>query len=164
MALLYQCTEFAPIEPKDNTMPKPTTPLLAADTIIRMTDDSDSRIVLIERRNEPHGWALPGGFVDEDETVAAAAAREAREETGLKVTLEALLGLYSRPGRDPRGATVSAVFIGHAKGEAKAADDAKDLAFFDPSAPPEPLAFDHATILADYLRYRDHGERPPPDR
>jgi 8-oxo-dGTP diphosphatase len=145
-------------------MPKPTTPLLAADTIIRMTDDADGRIVLIERRNEPLGWALPGGFVDEDETVAAAAAREAREETGLTVTLEALLGLYSRPGRDPRGATVSAVFVGHAGGEAKAADDAKNLAFFDPSAPPEPLAFDHAAILADYVGYCAHGKLPPLDR
>ncbi len=117
--------------------------------IIELVDRPGRPIVLIERRNPPPGWALPGGFVDLGETVEAAAVREAREETSLVVALGPLLGVYSDPGRDPRGDTVSIVFVGRASGAPVAADDAKAFRIVDPAAPP-PLAFDHARILADY--------------
>lgn len=135
-------------------MPAPETPNLAADCIIELTDREGPAIVLIERRNEPAGWALPGGFVDVGETVEAAAVREAAEETGLAVTLEGLLGLYSDPDRDPRGHTVSAVYIARATGEPEGRDDARDAAVVDPRDPPRPLAFDHERILADYCSIR----------
>jgi 8-oxo-dGTP diphosphatase len=135
----------------------PVTPLLAVDLIIRLDDDVD-RIVLIERRNPPHGWALPGGFVDIGETLEAAAAREAREETCLDVRLEALLGCYSDPARDPRGHTVSAVFIARAGGVPRAADDARDVRRVDPACPGVTLAFDHERILADYLDWLRTGK------
>lgn len=137
-------------------MARPETPLVAADVVIRLEDRPDTPIVLIERHNPPYGWALPGGFVDLDETVSAAAVREAQEETGLQVELKALIGCYSAPGRDPRGHTVSVVFAARASGDPKAADDAKDWQAIDPVTPPE-LAFDHAVILADYLDYRSDG-------
>ncbi|SFC97474.1 8-oxo-dGTP diphosphatase [Thiohalospira halophila DSM 15071] len=135
-------------------MPAPETPNLAADCIIEVTDREGPAIVLIERRNEPAGWALPGGFVDVGETVEAAAVREAAEETGLAVTLEGLLGLYSAPDRDPRGHTVSAVYIARATGEPEGRDDARAAAVVDPRHPPRPLAFDHDRILADYCSIR----------
>jgi 8-oxo-dGTP diphosphatase len=132
---------------------KPITPLLTVDIIIEMADRPGRPIVLIERKHPPYGWALPGGFVDVGETLERAAVREAREETSLDVTLTALLGNYSDPARDPRGHTVSAVYIAAASGTAAAADDAASLELFDPTTPPA-LVFDHALILADYLAWR----------
>jgi 8-oxo-dGTP diphosphatase len=123
-----------------------------------------TNIVLIERRNFPFGWALPGGFVDVGERVEDAAVRELREETTLDVELRALLGVYSRPDRDPRGHTVTIVYVGRAHGEPRAADDAKGIGLFPPDAPPAPLAFDHAEIIADYLRFIRTGELPAPWR
>ena len=117
-------------------------------------------IVLIERRNPPHGWALPGGFVDEGERVEAAAKREAMEETGLDVHLRALLYVYSRPDRDPRQHTMSTVFVATAEGEPIGADDAARAAIFPLDALPGELAFDHAEILADYRRWLETGKRP----
>jgi len=139
----------------------PQTPLLAADIIIELVDRPQRPIVLIRRRNPPPGWALPGGFVDVGERVEDAARREAGEETGLDVTLKALLGCYSDPERDPRGHTVSAVFVAEARGEPRAADDAAEAQVVDPQAPPESLAFDHARILADYRRFRATGQCAP---
>src|SRR5487761_1771783 len=128
-------------------MPRPQCPPIAADVITEIGD----KIVLIERRNFPLGWAIPGGFVDFGETVEHAAVREAREEISLEVEIRALLGVYSRPERDPRGQTISVVFIGRASGTPRADDDAKGAALFLPTELPSPLAFDHAEILADYL-------------
>jgi 8-oxo-dGTP diphosphatase len=140
-------------------MPRPKTPLVAADVVIQLIDRPDQPIVLIERHNPPYGWALPGGFMDLDETVSAAAVREAHEETGLNVELRALIGCYSAPGRDPRGPTISVVFAATATGEPEAGDDAKDWRPLDPANPPE-LAFDHALILADYRDWlSDDGYR-----
>ena len=136
-------------------MPRPTTPTVAADVIIELLDRPGRPIVLIERRFPPPGWALPGGFVEVGETVEAAAVREAREETGLEVELVSLLGVYSDPGRDVRGHTVGIVYVGRARGEPVAGDDAAAFAIVDPRAPP-PLAFDHARILADYLARARH--------
>ncbi|WP_018953088.1 NUDIX domain-containing protein [Thioalkalivibrio sulfidiphilus] len=136
---------------------RPVTPLIAVDLIIRLAEDPHT-IVLIERRNPPHGWALPGGFVDVGETLEAAAVREAREETCLEVRLEALLGCYSDPARDPRGHTVSAVYVANGRGEPRAADDARNLRCVDARDPGLPLVFDHGRILADYLRWLKTGE------
>jgi 8-oxo-dGTP diphosphatase len=137
-------------------MPRPVCPPIAADVIAEI----GTNIVLIERRNFPFGWALPGGFVDVGERVEDAAVRELREETTLDVELRALLGVYSRPDRDPRGHTVTIVYVGRAHGEPRAADDAKGIGLFPPDAPPAPLAFDHAEIIADYLRFIRTGELP----
>ena len=142
-------------------MTRPVTPQLAADAIIELADRPGRPIVLIERRNPPYGFAIPGGFVDVGETVEHAAVREALEETSLQVTLKALLGCYSRPDRDPRGHTVTAVYVAEATGEPRAADDALNLAVFEIDVLPESLAFDHVMVLADYLRYRADGSVAP---
>lgn len=139
-------------------MPVPKTPLLATDIIIELTDRPGQPIVLIERKNAPHGWALPGGFVDIGESVEAAAVREAEEETRLRVSLQALLGVYSNPARDPRGHSVSIVFVASATGEPVGTDDARRAQVFDVNAIAVPLVFDHETILADYRAFREHGQ------
>lgn len=142
-------------------MGRPTTPPIAADAIIELVDQPDRPIVLIERKNPPFGWAIPGGFVDIGETVEAAAVREAKEEVSLHVELVALLGIYSHPQRDPRGHTITAVYIARASGTPVAADDARNLAIFTMDKLPATLAFDHAQVLADYRRWREQGEVAP---
>ena len=140
-------------------MPEYRNPTPTVDVVILLPGD---RVVLVERRNPPPGWAIPGGFVDEGETIEAAAVREAREETGLDVRLEQLLYVYSDPRRDPRKHTLSAVFVGRASGEPSAGDDAAQARAFTWDALPSPLAFDHAGILADARRFLLTGARPRP--
>ncbi len=140
-------------------MPRPRTPEIAADIVIELDDRPGRPIVIIERGHPPLGHALPGGFVDIGETVEHAAVREAREETGLEVTLAGLLGVYSDPARDPRGHTVAIVYVANARGEPRAGDDATGVLVADPERVP-PLIGDHGRIVADYLvwrRARDHG-------
>jgi len=142
-------------------MAVPVTPLLAADIIIELADRPGRPIVLIDRKNPPYGWAIPGGFVDVGERLEQAAVREALEETALQVTLKALLGCYSAPQRDARGHTVSAVYVAEARGQPEARDDAKHLDVFTLDTLPEALAFDHDQILADYAQFRRDGQVTP---
>jgi len=120
-------------------------PLPTVDIIIEIGDG----IVLIERKNPPLGWALPGGFVDYGESYETAALREAEEETGLKVTALRQFHTYSDPTRDPRQHTASTVFIGRAKDTPQAGDDAARAELFTEDNLPT-MVFDHARILTDY--------------
>lgn len=122
-------------------------PLPTVDIIIEVGQD----IVLIQRKNFPYGWALPGGFVDYGESLEQAAVREAKEETNLDVKLLSQMGAYSDPARDPRQHTISVVFIAEAVGTPEAADDAAEARLFKRSNLPEHLAFDHGKILQDYF-------------
>ena len=126
-------------------------PFPTVDIIIE-TGKQKGGIVLIQRKNPPFGWALPGGFVDYGESLESAAKREAEEETSLKVELLYQLGAYSDPSRDPRHHTISVVFVGRATGMPKAADDAIDVGIFDPHSLPNLMAFDHKEILRDYFK------------
>ncbi|MBG0775572.1 MAG: NUDIX hydrolase [Desulfovibrionaceae bacterium] len=129
-----------------------TNPVPTVDVVIY---DASRGVVLVRRRNEPHGWALPGGFVDYGETLERAAVREAREETGLDVELVALLGVYSDPARDARLHTVSTVFTARAADLSTLAggDDAAEARFFAVGRRPEPLCFDHGRILDEFTRF-----------
>lgn len=124
-----------------------TSPTLAADVLVI----NDDKVLLIDRKNEPLGWAIPGGFVDLYETMEQAALRELHEETGIEANINDLhlLGIYSDPKRDTRGHTVSAVYIFFSDKEAYAADDAKDAKYFHIDNLPENTAFDHREILQD---------------
>ena len=133
-------------EEKQYKNPTPT-----VDIIIRLPDDG---IVLIKRKNPPYGYALPGGFVDEGESLEQAAVREAREETSLDVTLVRQFHTYSDPARDPRQHTISTVFVGNARGTPQAADDAAEIRVVNEDSIPPEMAFDHRKILDDYLNNR----------
>ena len=132
-------------------------PYTTVDAIIEIGENS---IVLIERSNPPFGLALPGGFVDYNESLEESVKREAKEETGLDFLEIKQFHTYSRPQRDPRFHTISTVFIGKAKGKPQAGDDAqgvrvvkldeiKDLDF----------AFDHKEVIQDYIKYKQ-GKDP----
>ncbi|AJF06070.1 NUDIX domain-containing protein [Geoalkalibacter subterraneus] len=123
-------------------------PFPTVDIIIRI----DDQIVLIERANEPRGWALPGGFVDYGESLETAAEREALEETGLKVENLRQFRAYSDPQRDPRQHNISFVFIADAQGTPYGGDDAARARLFSLDDLPAPLCFDHAQILEDYRK------------
>jgi 8-oxo-dGTP diphosphatase len=123
-------------------------PVPAVDLIIEIEGRG---LVLIERRNPPPGWALPGGFVEVGETLEQAAVREAKEETCLDVELLGQFHTYSDPRRDPRMHCISTVFVAKATGTPRAEDDAKAVALYPKDQLPDILAFDHRKILADYL-------------
>jgi len=125
-------------------------PLLAVDIFIVFPDKS---FVLIRRSKPPFEgcWALPGGFVEYGETVEEAAIREAEEETGLKVKLVKLIGVYSKPDRDPRGHVVSIAFIAKpVGGELRVTNEVREVKLF--KNVPGKIAFDHADIIRDALK------------
>lgn len=128
-------------------------PVPTVDIIIEV----DGGIVLIERKNAPYGWALPGGFVDYGESLEDAARREAEEETSLPVRLKYQLHAYSDPSRDKRGHTLSVVFVAEAEGTPNGQDDAKRAGVFSEHNLPSPIVFDHAKILSDYFRWKKEG-------
>ena len=127
-------------------------PMLTADCVVLRNNE----VLLIRRGNEPFRgcWALPGGFMEMEETIEHCAVRELQEETGLQVA-EAdlhLIGIYSTPGRDPRGRTVTAAYLVRlVSGEPKAGDDAAEVRWW-PLADLPSLAFDHAEIITDAQR------------
>ena len=130
-------------------------PIPTADILILR----DNQIVLIKRKNPPYGWALPGGYVEEGESVENAAIREAKEETGMDVQLDSLFYVYSDPKRDPRQHNIAIAFTAHADGEPAGSDDAAEAKYFDLDKLPE-LAFDHATVIKDYLEFKKTGKQP----
>jgi 8-oxo-dGTP diphosphatase len=134
-------------------------PLTTVDIIIEVAGGG---VVLIERKNPPHGWALPGGFVDYGESLESAAVREAEEETSLQVQLIEQFYTYSDPSRDKRHHTISTVYIATAQGVPKGADDAKTAKVFAAGQLPQPIVFDHLQILSDYFTYKQTGRRPKP--
>lgn len=121
---------------------------------------AENGIVLVQRKNPPHGWALPGGFIDYGESAEQAAVREAREETGLEIRLTGLHGVYSNPERDPRQHTISVVYTARPMNIAalRAGDDAAAASVFSREALPRPLVFDHERILRDF--FSRHGSQP----
>ncbi|MFW9863491.1 MAG: NUDIX domain-containing protein [Candidatus Thorarchaeota archaeon] len=118
-------------------------------------------LLLVKRGRDPYkdSWALPGGFVEYGETVEEAAAREVLEETGLRVTLEAILGVYSDPRRDPRGHTITTVFLARpVAGEPVGGDDAAEASWVSlESLEAKTLAFDHSKIVEDLMRWLQHN-------
>lgn len=135
-------------------------PAPTVDIIIEMIDRPNRPIILIERKFEPLGWAIPGGFMDYGECAETGARREAKEETNLDVTLIEQFYVYSNPNRDLRKHTISIVYIATARGNPQAQDDALNLSIFDLWEIPENLCFDHDQILQDYQRYRCYHQRP----
>jgi ADP-ribose pyrophosphatase YjhB (NUDIX family) len=124
-------------------------PIPTVDIIIELEERG---IVLIKRANPPYGWALPGGYVNYGESLEDAAIREAKEETGLNIHLIRQFHTYSDPDRDPRGHTISTVFIAKASGTPCASSDASEVGVFNPTNLPQPMAFDHQKIIEDYSR------------
>ncbi|MBN2620926.1 NUDIX hydrolase [candidate division WOR-3 bacterium] len=125
-------------------------PLPTVDIIIRVHEG----IVLIERKNPPYGWALPGGFIEYGESAEHAAQREAEEETGLMIENVRQFHTYSEPARDPRFHTISLVFTAYAQGIPRAGSDAARIGIFEESTLPDAIVFDHRRILDDYFRQR----------
>ena len=123
-------------------------PIPTVDIIIEL---DRGKIVLIERANEPYGWALPGGYVDYGESLESAAIREALEETSLNVELSSQFHTYSKPDRDPRQHTISTVFVARASGVPRADSDARGIGVFTKDSLPQPIVFDHKQILSDYF-------------
>ncbi|PKP09660.1 MAG: NUDIX hydrolase [Bacteroidetes bacterium HGW-Bacteroidetes-4] len=127
-------------------------PMVTTDIVVLKKDATGVNVLLIERRNPPFEgqWALPGGFVDENEALKAAALRELKEETQLEGIELSQLHTFGNPGRDPRGHSVSIVYMGwliDAKQQAAAGDDAKKTGWFPINELPQ-LAFDHKEIIA----------------
>ena len=146
--LFWFVFEFINLNREGKCVTHPRNPYLTVDAIIEV----DGKIVLIERKNEPFGWALPGGFVEYGESLEEAVVREVKEETGADFIDITQFHAYSEPNRDPRQHVVSVVFTGKANGELKAADDAKNLALVGPeSLKKYDIMFDHMKIISDYM-------------
>lgn len=138
-------------------MKKHKCPIPTVDIIIEIKrKNGQEGIILIKRKNPPHGWALPGGFVDIGESLEEAAVREAKEETSLDVKLISQFHTYSDPKRDPRKHTISTVYVAAAQGRPIAQDDAQDIGIFTEEEINFPLAFDHQKILADYFKQKNN--------
>ncbi|MGQ9618388.1 MAG: NUDIX domain-containing protein [Candidatus Aminicenantia bacterium] len=127
-------------------------PFVAVDIIIEYPEEDS--IILIKRKNPPYGWAIPGGFVEYGESAEETAIREAKEETNLEIELLCQFHSYSESWRDPRGHTISIVFIAKGRGEAIAMDDAKEIGIFKENDLPSEIAFDHERILGHYFKMK----------
>lgn len=127
--------------------------MLTVDAVITAEDD---KIIFIRRKNPPYqgSWALPGGFVEYGETVEEAVLREVKEETGISIEIQELLGVYSYPGRDPRGHMITVCFLAlKTEGYLKADTDAAEVSSFTVHEALEmDLAFDHHEILKDAIK------------
>lgn len=135
---------------------RPRTPSVSVDAILELVP---GHVLLVRRRHEPYGWALPGGFVEEAETLEQAVRREVEEETGLRIERAVQMHAYSGPGRDPRFPTVSNVFVAVAHGDVAAGDDAASAGLFPLESLPDDLCFDHRQIIEDFRSGR-HGLEP----
>lgn len=124
---------------------------ITVDAVIFVREERDLRLLLIKRKNDPfkEKWALPGGFLEEDEALVDGARRELEEETGLKPKDLWQIKAFGAPGRDPRGRIISIAFLGilDAAEEVKGNDDAGEAKWFPLSNLPD-LAFDHSRIIA----------------
>lgn len=136
-------------------------PSVTADVVLLARSGGELLLLLIQRAAEPFKgrWALPGGFVDQDEDLEAAARRELLEETGLEADSLVQVGAFGKPGRDPRGHTVTVAYatVMTSLVEARAGDDARQVQWFSLNALPE-LAFDHDAIIAAALQRLDLGQ------
>jgi len=154
-------------------MKKLNCPLVTVDIVIRHLPTG--HFILIERKNEPHGWALPGGFVDLGETTMTAAVREAGEEVQVQIANVQQFHTYSDPSRDPRGHNVTVVYTAETLQMPEADDDAQNIGWFNPATfetfyvdedqtktPIElnDLCFDHSQIIMDVIRFEETGEWP----
>lgn len=136
--------------------PRGKSPLLTVDAVVERA----GKVLLVRRRNPPYRdcWALPGGFVEYGESVEEAVVRELKEETGLEIRVKGLLGVYSEPGRDPRGHVVSICFLATGEGAEKGGSDVAEARFFSPEEIDfHRLAFDHEKILRDYFNKASNG-------
>ena len=128
---------------------------ITVDSVIFFTDNSGKYILLIQRNNDPFKsrWALPGGFLEEKETLEEGARRELLEETGIQINSMKEIGIFADPERDPRGRVISIAFAGFAetKEELKAGDDAGAAEWFELKDLPQ-LAFDHLEIIETAIK------------
>ena len=125
-------------------------PFPTVDVIVEI----GSKVLLVKRRNPPHGWALPGGFVEYGESVEEAAHREISEETGIHLSGLKQFHCYSAPNRDPRFHTITMVFSATSSDKPSAGDDAAEAVLFDLDELPSPIVFDHTQILKDFFSSR----------
>ncbi|NJY63789.1 NUDIX hydrolase [Salinimicrobium sp. CDJ15-81-2] len=125
---------------------------VTTDCVIFFNKGNQQKLLLVQRNSEPYKgkWALPGGFLEDEETLEAGAKRELQEETGLKIDKIHQLRAFGTPGRDPRGRTISIAFFGEVASEEKVngADDAFDARWFSLANLPD-LAFDHSEIVKE---------------